>query len=156
MSSLRSLIEQNMKEAMKTKDVLRLSVLRILLSVAHNKLIDKKYKEGSAELSDEEFLNVIRSEVKKRKDSVREFRRGGREEMANKEEEEIKVLTAYLPAELTDNELEKTVEDVIKELGHLTPKDFGKAMSHVMKRVAGRAGGDRVKEILNKTISSGK
>ncbi|HCE86330.1 MAG TPA: aspartyl-tRNA amidotransferase [Candidatus Jacksonbacteria bacterium] len=145
-------IQNDIKDAMRAKDELRLSVLRMLSSAIHNREIEKKTKSGEPELSDEEILAVIRSEVKKRRDAVDGFTKGGRMDMAEKEQAESKILESYLPQELSDEEIEKIVKEVIMSMGEVTAKDFGKVMGMVIKKIGGQAGGNRVSAMVKKLL----
>ncbi len=147
-------ILQDTKEAMKAKDELKLSVLRMLSSAIHNREIDKH-----GELNDEEVAVAIRSEAKKRKDAVEGFKKGGRKDLADKETAELKILETYLPAEMSDEEIEKIIAGVLSDLGIQKPfdlapgRDFGRVMGEVMKKVKGQAGGDRVSAAVKKLLS---
>lgn len=149
--NLREKITEDMKDAMRSRDDLKLSALRMLQAAIHNKEIEKKGKTGGAsgELTEEELIAVFRSEIKKRRDAAEGFEKGGRQESAEKERRESEILQSYLPAEMPDEELEKIVAEVVAGLGAVTKKDFGKVMGEVMKRVKGQASGDRVNKILN-------
>jgi hypothetical protein len=109
---------------------------------------------GRKEFADEDVQKVIVSEVKKHKDSIADYEKGGRADLVSKEKAEMEILVKYLPAELPEDELKKIVEEKIKELGSSGPGDFGKVMGAVMKAAGGRAGGDAaskmVKELLEK------
>jgi len=158
---LKENITQHIKEALRNKDILRLSVLRMLLSAMNNKSIEKRTrlaKSGSvaadleklSELSDEEILEVIRSEGKKRRDAIEGFSKGGRTDLAEKESQELKILGEYLPKELSDEEIEKTIQEVVAGLGDVTQKDFGRIMSEVVKKIKAQASGDRVSAAVKK------
>ncbi|MBU6414676.1 GatB/YqeY domain-containing protein [Patescibacteria group bacterium] len=144
--NLKEKIASDMKVAMKNRDELKLSVLRMLQSAVHNKEIEKKGKTGggSGELSEEEIILVFRSEIKKRRDAAAGFAQGGRKESAEKETHEAEILQSYLPQELSDAELEKIAQEVVSGMGEVSIKDFGRVMGEVMKRVKGQASGDRV------------
>lgn len=146
-------ILQDIKEAMKAKDELKLSVLRMLSSAIKNKELEKRAKTGKEEaLNDEEVMTTIRSEAKKRKDAVESFEKGGRKDLADKEAAEMKILEVYLPAEMPDEELEKIAKEVVAGLGEVTQKDFGRAMGEVMKKVKGQASGDRVSAMVKRLL----
>ena len=148
--NLKEKIANDMKEAMRSRDELKLSVLRMLQSAIHNKEIEKKGKTGgeSSELVEEESVAVFRSEIKKRRDASEGFEKGGRLEMAERERRESEILQSYLPAELPDEALEKIAADVVFGMGEVTMKDFGRVMGEVMKRVKGQASGDRVSKVI--------
>ena len=150
---LQEKIKEDLKNAMREKNELRLSVLRMLQSALHNRLIEKRAKENGAVLSEEEVISTLRSEVKKRKDAIREFTKGKRPELAEKEARELKILENYLPTEIDDAAIEVVVAEVIKEMGSATIKDFGKIMAGVMKRVQETASGDRVSAVVKKFLS---
>lgn len=138
---------------MRSKDELRLSVLRMLSSAIHNKELEKRAKSGKVEeLMEEEVVAVLRSEVKKRRDAISEFEKGGRKDLVEKETAELKILEEYLPSELPDEEIEKIVKEVIAGIGEVAPKDFGRVMGEVMKRVKGQASGERVSEAVRQLL----
>src|SRR3989344_7721897 len=139
---LKQRIESDLKEAMKQKDELRTSTLRMLLAAVQNKEISLTKKDEG--LSEEEFLQVIRSEVKKRKEAAEGFEKGGRAEMSEKEQKEAKILEVYLPAELSEEDLDSIVKNVMTEQGVSSEKEFGTVMKGVMAVVQGRAAGNRV------------
>lgn len=148
-------VQQDIKDAMRSKDELRLSVLRMLSSAIHNRELEKRAKSGQEEaLNKEETVAVIRSEVKKRKDAIAEFEKGGRKELAEKEIAESKILEAYLPAEISEEEIEKIVREVVAAAGVVTPKDFGRVMGEAMKKIKGQASGDRVSGAVKKFLSA--
>lgn len=149
---LKEKISQDIKEAMRAKEELRLSTLRMLSSAMHNRGIEKRTKGGGEELTEEEVVATIRSEVKKRRDAVGEYQKGGRKELAEKETAELKILENYLPQEMGDEELEKIVRDVVAGLGSITVKDFGRVMGEAMKRIKGQASGDRVSAAVKKLM----
>ena len=159
---LKKTIEDEIKQAMKAKEEVRLGTLRMLISSVRNREIEKRAKlvksgaEGDMDvlgrLTDDEVLDTIRSEVKKRKDAIAEYGKANRPELAEKESRESAILQAYLPAELGDEEIERTVQEVILALGDVTIKDFGRVMGEAMKRLKGRAGGDRIGAMVKKHL----
>lgn len=150
---LKEKIESDTKQAMREKDALRLLVLRMLSSAFHNRVIEKRGRGLGEELSEEESVAVLRSEVKRRKDAIREFEKGGRRDLVDKESSELAILEVYLPPELSDEELERILLAVLQKIGSVTAKDFGRIMGEVMEEVKGQASGDkigrRVREILD-------
>jgi hypothetical protein len=121
-------------DAMKARDQARLGPLRMLKAALTNKEIEK-----GRPLEDDEALQVVMSLVKQRRDSIEQFTRGGRTDLADKEAQEIRILEAYLPPAMDPAELDSIVGDTIAELGATSPKDIGRVMKGVMARVAGRA-----------------
>ena len=150
---LKKKLEEDLKTAMKAGDALRVSVLRMVLASAANREIETLKKDIG--LSDEEVLDVLSKELKKRKDAVREFTAGSREEMARKEEKEAEIISVYLPQEISDDELERIVMESVREAGASGMGDFGKVMRPAMAVLKGRASGDRVSEAVKKALSMG-
>ena len=163
--SFKEKITSDMKDAMRSHEELRLSVLRMALSSIKNREIEKKSsfakaaedKESSLEasdggLTDEEVVKVLRSEAKKRKDSVVEYEKGRRSDLAEKEKKELAIIETYLPQEASDEEIEKAVREVLGQLGDVGPKDFGRVMGKTMKRLKGQASGERVSAAVKRLI----
>ena len=133
-------VEKDLVAAMKAREELRLSVLRMMKAALKNKQI-----ELSKPLDDDQAFTVLRTLVKQRHDSAEQFRKGGREELAAKEESEIKIVQGYLPAAASDEEIEAAVAAAITEAGATGAKDLGKVMKAAMARLAGKnADGKRV------------
>jgi uncharacterized protein YqeY len=135
-------VEKDLVAAMKAQEALKLSVLRMMKAALKNKQI-----ELGRPLEDSEALAVLRTLVKQRHESVEQFRKGGREDLATKEEAEIKIVEKYLPAAVPDAEVDAAVAAAITETGAAGPKDMGKVMKAVMAKFAGRSvDGKRVSE----------
>src|SRR5438046_3380175 len=142
-------IQTQMTEAMRNKDQLRLSVLRMMKSAIKNKEIEKMKP-----LDHGEALSVLNTLVKQRKDSVDQFRKGGREELAQKEESEIKVIEEYLPAAASEDDIQRAVAEAIQETGAASMKDMGKVMKATLARLAGKsADGGRVSQLVKEKLS---
>jgi len=135
------------KDAMRKKEKLRLGVLRMLTAEIKNRRI-----ENQRELKDEDILQVITRMVKQRKDSAQQFMDGNREELAAKERAEIEVLETYLPEALDDTELERLVQEAISEAQAESKKDMGKVMKVVMPKIAGRADGKTVNQMVARLL----
>ncbi len=146
--SISQKITEDLKEAMKTKDTMRISCLRMLKSNIKNKQV-----ETGHELTDEEIQSVISSLVRKGKEAAEEYRKGHREDLALKEENEIKIYYDYLPEQLGPDEIESIIREAISELSADGLKDLGKVMKAAMLRTAGRAQGKEVNEIAKKLLS---
>jgi len=143
-------IQKDMVEAMRSRDELRLSTLRMVKSAIHNKEIDKR-----APLDDKEAQQVLSTLIKQRRDSIEQFQKGGRQELADKEAAEIKIIEAYLPKALGEEEVTAAVKATIAEMGSPTMKDMGTVMKNAMARL--QAGGARVEgkmvsEIVKKQL----
>ena len=135
-------VEKDLVAALRAQEALRLSVLRMMKAA----LMNKKVELGKA-VDDPEALAVLRTLAKQRRESVEAFRRGGREDLAEKEEAEIKIVEAYLPSAVSDEEIDAAVVAAIAETGASTAKDMGKAMKAAMAKLAGKnADGKRVSE----------
>ena len=137
-------VEKDLVAAMKAREELRLSVLRMAKTALKNKQI-----ELGKPLTDDQAFAVLRTLLKQRRDSVEQFRKGGREDLATKEEAESEILQAYLPAEASDEEIGAAVAAAIEETGASGPQDLGKAMKAAMSRLAGKnADGKRVSQMV--------
>ena len=142
-------IQSQMTDAMRTKDSLRLSVLRMMKSAIKNKEVEKMKA-----LDEAEVLTVLSTLVKQRKDSVEQFRKGGREELAQKEEAEIKIIEEYLPAAASEDDIRKAIEEAVQETGASSIKDMGKVMKAALARLAGKsADGARVSQMVKEKLS---
>ncbi len=145
-------IKDDLKKAMQAKDERLVGVLRMLISALRNKEISLR-KGDNIELSDEQIVEVVASEIKKRKDSIEAYNKAGREDLAKNEEEEIKILEKYLPEQLSEEEIEKIIKEAVASIGEVSPKDFGRIMGMVMPKLKGKADGAKVQEIVKKIIS---
>jgi len=142
-------IQQAVKSAMKGGDTLTLSTLRFLLSAIHNEEIKLR-----RELTTEEIQKTIATLAKQRNESIASFRKGGREELARKEEAELAILQKYLPQALTEEQLRSLIQESIGEVGARGVADLGKVMKQVMPKVSGRSDGKRVNELAKELLSS--
>lgn len=146
--SLQERVSQEIKAAMLAKDADRLSALRMLKSALGYAQIERKTEQ----LADADVVAIVQKEVKKRRDSVEQFEKGGRPELAVKEKQEITVLEAFLPAAMTPEELEALVKATIQELGAASKKDMGPVIKAVQAKAAGRADGKTVSGIVGKLL----
>ena len=149
MPSLKERIDADLKEAMRSKDELGTSVLRMLKSAV-------KYKEvepGGHALEDSGVLAVIQSLIKQRRDSVEQFLAGKRTDLAEKEEKEIAKLQSYLPAQMSPDELHAEVRATIAQVGAKSPKDMGAVMKALLPKVQGRAEGKAVSEAVKAELA---
>lgn len=149
--SLYETIGTHLVEAMKSGDTLRRDTLRLLQSAIKNVAIEKR--KATAEFSDSEVRDVVKRLVKQRKDSVEQFRRGAREDLALKEEAELSLLSAYLPQAMAEDELRTLVASALEESRITAKSQIGQAMGVAMKKVAGRALGDDVRRIVESLLS---
>ena len=141
-------LSQEIKAAMLAKDADRLSTLRLLKSAVGYAQIERKTEP----LSDGDFIAVVQKEVKKRRDSIEQFDKGGRPELAEKERKEILVLETFLPKPLSAEELEQLVKATIQELGASSKKDMGPVIKAVQAKAAGRADGKSISGLVGKLL----
>lgn len=146
--SLQERVQTDIAAAMRSGDSLRRDVLRMVASAAYN--VEKR--EGRR-LSDAEYLDVLAREVKTRRESVEAFRNGGREDLASREAAEIEIISGYLPAALTDEELQALVDEAVAATGASNPRDIGKVMGWLSPRTRNRADGRRVSELVAKALA---
>jgi hypothetical protein len=148
--SLQQRLDDDLKVAIKSSDNLKTSVVRMTKAAIKNKQIEKR-----RELSDEEIISVISMLLKQRRESIELFSKGGREDLVEKEKQELSILQSYLPSQLTPDELDRLIIDAIKEASAEGVKDIGKVMRILMPQVKGSADGkvvnQRVMELLQKT-----
>lgn len=146
-------IKEEVKKAMLKKEALRLSVLRSLLSAFTNELVSKKRKP-SEELSDEDAVQVIQRSAKQRKESIEQFKKGNREELAKKEEDELEILKEYIPELMNKEKIKEITLKKKEELKIVDKSKIGILMGAVMKEVKGKADGKDVKEIIDEIFST--
>ena len=149
--SLKEQLTEDMKTAMKAKEEgkQRLAVIRMVRSAIRQQEIDGNGKQA---LDDEGVIAIISKEVKMRKDSIEEFKKGGREDLVAKTQAEIDVLMPYLPAQLSEAEIRALVKEAVEKTGASSPKDMGKVMGMLMPKVKGRADGKMVNTIVRSML----
>jgi uncharacterized protein YqeY len=143
-----TIINREMILAAKSKDKIRLSAIRMIKTGIHNREIDLKRK-----MTDSEFLQMLSSMVKQRKDSIDQFQKGRREDLVEKEEAELKVIQEFMPAQMSEKDVDLEIQKTIQEVGAVSIKDMGKVMKVLMPKLTGKADGkivgDKVKERLS-------
>jgi len=160
--SIKTTIENAVLHALKNHEEEMVMTLRMLLSAIRNREIEKRTRlsktagtndlDTGSRLDDDEVTDVIHSEVKKRRDAIQEFEKGGRKDLAEKEARELSMLEAYIPPELDDAQIEKIVQEVVGLFGVATQKDFGRVMGEAMKKVGRGASGERVSRAVKKML----
>ncbi len=145
--SLTERLSNDMKQAMKDKDKVRLSVIRMVRTAVKNAEIDKKES-----LSDAEVMAVLNRELKQRRDSLQAFESAGRQDLIEGVTQEIDVLKDYLPQQLSEEEIRSIVQETIAEVGATGKSDMGKVMSALMPKVTGRADGKLVNQIVQSAL----
>ena len=146
--TLKKKMDQEMILAAKAKDKIRLSALRMLKSGLHNREIDLK-----RELNEAEFLQLLSVMVKQRKDSIEQFEKGGRTDLVEKEEMELKVIQEFMPTPMSETELDAMIAEAIRETGAASVRDMGKVMATLMSKVTGKADGKMVGEKVKALLS---
>ncbi len=149
--TLTGTIKEQIKDAMRAKDAVRLTVLRGLSAAFVNELVAKKRKPDE-ELGDDDALAVIAREAKKRKDSIEQFSAAGRTDLADSEKAELHILEEFLPAQMSREEVEKVVRTKKEELGITDKAELGALMSAIMKDLKGKADGKVVQEIVQSSF----
>lgn len=146
--TLKKKMDQEMILAAKAKNKIRLSALRMLKSGLHNREIDLK-----RELNEAEFLQLLSAMVKQRKDSIEQFEKGGRTDLVEKEETELKVIQEFMPTPMSETELDAMIAEAIRETGAASVRDMGKVMATLMSKVTGKADGKMVGEKVKALLS---
>lgn len=141
-------LNQDLKQAMKDKDALKLSVIRMLKASLKNEEINL-----GRPLSEDEEITILSRELKMRQDSLQEFEKAGREDLAEKTRQEIEIVTSYMPAQLSIEELREIVREAVAASGATSKKDMGKVMGIVIPKVKGRADGKLVNQLVSEMLS---
>jgi len=148
MSTLLDQIKNDMKEAMKAKEISKRDALRLLLAAFKQIEVDER-----KELTDDDVNKIIQKQVKQRQDSAAQYKEAGRDDLLEKEESEIAIFMAYMPKQLNDSELESAVKAIVEKVGATSMKDMGKVMGTASKELAGKADGKRINEVVKKLLS---
>jgi len=163
--SLRQVIQDDLKICLKEKQEERLSALRLLWDVITKKEkqkivnlgnVEESKKEKASWLKDEEIQEIVASSVKKNKEAIIQFKQGGRDDLAEKDEKEIEVLMKYLPEQMGEQEVTILIEKVIQEIQAKNLSDFGKVMGKVMSQAKGKTDGEIVSKIVKEKLSQEK
>ncbi|MBM4277699.1 MAG: GatB/YqeY domain-containing protein [Deltaproteobacteria bacterium] len=146
--SLEEKLLEEMKQAMKTNDKIRLSTIRMIRSSSKNKEIELRRK-----LEDEDIIKVIQGMVRKGEESIEQFRAGGRNDLVEKEKMEIEILKSFLPQPISQEEIIKIIDETIQETQASSLKDLGKVMKAVMPRLGGKADGKVINQLVKERLS---
>lgn len=141
-------LQADMKTAMRDGDATRRDTLRMAIAAAQNAAKDKR-----APLSDDEALDVLTREVKKRRESIEAYQAAGRQDLADKEQAEVDILSPYLPEQLGEDEVRVLVREAIASTGAASPRDMGRVMGELMPKVKGRADGKLVSSLVNQELA---
>jgi len=166
MSDLKQKIQQDLNQAIKSNQEVSRSTLRYLLSAILGKEKEKRYKISKelkaakeseiiekSQLTEEEIIDVVSSEVKKRREAIAAFEKGRREDLAQKEKSELEILSKYLPEQLSEEKIRDIVKAAVEKTGASQIKDMGKVMAAIMPRVKGKADGSLVSKIVKELLS---
>lgn len=159
-------LQEDLKRSLLQKDEVSVSTLRMLLAAVNNKEIEKRTKfskenpnaktaelEKNSKLSDEEVQQLVMGDVKKHRESIEMFQKGNRQDLVDKETKELKILEAYLPEQLGEEEVRKLVQEAIAKVSAKTPQDMGKVMSALMPKTKGKADGSLVSKIVKELLT---
>jgi uncharacterized protein YqeY len=147
--SFKTKIDQDMVAAAKGKDKMTLSSLRLIKTALHNREIDLK-----RDVNDTEFLQILSSMVKQRRDSIEQFERGGRQDLVEKEQAELKIIQAFMPEQMSEEDILQEIRKAIDETGALSVKDMGKVMKILMPKLTGKADGKLLGEKVKAALSA--
>ena len=147
--TLQEKLADELLNAVKRRDAVRVSTLRLLISALRNKEIERKKPS-----SDGDVLDVIQSEAKSRRESIEQYRNGGRADLADKEEAELKVLLSYLPEPMSESQLRDLVQGTLQAVGAKGPQDMGRVMSALMPKIKGRVDGKQAQQLVQQLLKS--
>jgi hypothetical protein len=145
---LKEILKEDLKKYMKEKNKVALDTVKSVNAEVRNTEIDLK-----KELEDADILSIIKKQIKMRKDSLEQYVSAGRQDLADREQEELNYLEGYLPEQIDDEELEKIIKHTIEELNIQSPKEFGKLMKTVMEKIEGKAEGSKISALAKKLMS---
>lgn len=152
MGKLEKKIAKELKESIKNKDEVRTSTVRMVTADIQNAAIEKKVKE----LEDSDILKIILKQVKQHYDSIESFKKGGRDDLVEKETKELEILKSYLPEQLSEEKITDVVKKIISQTGASSKSDFGKVMKECMQELKGHADGKLVSSIVQKLLTPPK
>lgn len=150
--SLKDQIGEDIKSAMKAKDKIRLETVRSIKKVLLEKEIESRGK-GKDTLTSEDEIEVLVQQAKQRRDSIEQYLQAGRKDLADKEKTELDIIETYLPAQISDTELEEIIANIITKLGATTAKDLGKVMGVAIKELKGKADGKKIQELVKSKLN---
>ena len=146
--SLQEQISAALKDAMRARDEVKMATLRLVLTAIKN-----REKEARSLLEDQEVISVITSQIKQRRESIEQYRKAGREDLAQTEENELQILLGYMPEQVSEEEISNTLDEIIAEVGAVSMKDMGKVMKAAMAKLAGKAEGGAINAMVKAKLS---
>lgn len=150
--SLKSQIGEDIKTAMKARDKVRLETVRGIKKAILEKEVELR-PQGKDSLTPEQEIELLSQQAKQRRDAIEQFRNAGRDDLADKESQELAIIETYLPEQVSDAELETIVDRLIAETGATTSKDLGKVMGPAMKQLKGKADGKKIQALVKSKLS---
>jgi len=150
---LKDRISEDIKSAMKAKDKIRLETVRSIKKVLLEKEVSLR-PQGQESLSETQEIEVLSQQAKQRRDSIEQYRQAGRDDLAEKEAQELAIIEEYLPGQLSEEEVGAVVDEVIAQTGATSVKDMGKVMGPVMQQLKGRADGQKIQAIVKEKLSN--
>lgn len=150
--SLKDRIGEDIKAAMKSKEKLRLETIRSIKKALLEKEVSLR-PSGQTDLTEAQEMELLLQQAKQRRDSIEQYQQAGRTDLADQEAQELAILEAYLPAQLSDDELSKIIDEIITEVGATSLKDLGKVMGTAIQRVKGQADGKKIQALVKAKLS---
>lgn len=151
--SLKDRISEDIKTAMKSKDKVRLETVRSIKKVLLEKEVSLR-PQGQESLTETQEIEILAQQAKQRRESIEQYRQAGRDDLAEKEAQELAIIETYLPGQLSDEEIAAVVDEVIASVGATSAKDMGKVMGPVMQQLKGRAEGQKIQALVKAKLSS--
>ena len=146
---LKETLARDLKDAMRQKDKVRLGAIRMVQTA-----ITEREKEGGGPLSDDDLTAIVAKQAKQRRDSIRQFTEAGRDDLAEREQAELGYIEAYLPAQASDDDIRRTVHEIVQRTGATSMKDMGRVMGEAMSALKGVAEGGRVQAVVRELLSA--
>lgn len=150
--SLKEQIGEDIKLAMKAKDKIRLETVRSIKKAIIEKEVELRVK-GKDTLSQDDEIQLLVQQAKQRKDAIAQFSKARRDDLAQKESEELMIIETYLPEQMSDDEIDKIITEIMSKIGATTAKDFGKVMGVAMKELKGKADGNKIQELVKAKLN---
>ena len=147
--TLRDQLAHDLKDAMRAKDKLRLSAIRLLQTA-----ITEKEKSGSGPVSEDDLVALVQKQAKQRRDSIAQYTEAGREDLAQREADELAVIEQYLPPQLSDEDIHQAVQEIVQRTGATSMKDMGRVMGEAMRTLRGQADGKRVQAVVRALLNA--
>ena len=150
--SLKERIGEDIKSAMKARDKIRLETVRSIKKVILEKEVALR-PEGQDSLTEEQEIELLAQQAKQRRDSIEQYRNGGREDLAEKEAQELAIIETYLPKQLSEEEVSSIIDEIITSVGATTAKDLGKVVGVAIKQLKGKADGKKIQAMVKEKLS---